>query len=159
MSLERRTQPRSTGLFLTLSALMLLLAMVTQQPWAAGARGEAKALLAPLEAAMTAMADRADGVMEGFGDVAGLRADNQRLRDQNAVLQRELAELQAQGLDNTALRDALGFQRGYGHATVTAQVTAVDHRDSATQDHAALEWVNEPAGLIVVLVITDFVGA
>ena len=273
MSLERRTQPRSTGLFLTLSALMLLLAMITQQPWAAGARGEAKALLAPLEAAMTAMADRADGVMEGFGDVAGLRADNQRLRDQNAVLQRELAELQAQGLDNTALRDALGFQRGYGHATVTAQVigrgpdgfsltvqidrgsadgvkpgmvvvtgaglvgrvretgqhasivqtladpqsrvnaflsksglegtvaggagrlqmqidprfgvtpaagefaitsgvgggyprglviaqvTAVDHRDSATQDHAALEWVNEPAGLIVVLVITDFVGA
>jgi rod shape-determining protein MreC len=273
MSLERRTQPRSTRLFLTLSAAMLLLAMVTQQPWAAGARAEAKALLEPLEASMTALSDRADAVMAGFGNVSGLRAENERLRQQNAELQRQVAELQAAGLDNAALREALGFQRSYGHATVTAevvghgpdgfsltveidrgsadgvqpgmvvvtgagllgrvreagrhaaivqtladpqsrvnaflsksglegtvaggpgslqmqidprfglvpavgefvitsgvgggyprglvvaQVTSVEHRDSATSDQATLQWVNDPAALSVVVVITDFIGS
>jgi rod shape-determining protein MreC len=122
VSLERRTRPRSTGLFLTLCAAMLLLAMVTQQPWAAGVRGEMKALLEPLEAAMTAVSDRAGAIASGFGDVAGLRADNQRLKDENAALNRQVAELQAEGLDNAALRQALDFQRAYGHATVPAQV-------------------------------------
>ena len=122
MSLERRTRPRSTGLFLTLCAAMLLLAMVTQQPWAAGVRGNVKALLEPLEAAMTAASDRLGAVASGFGEVAALRAENQRLQDQNAALQRQVAELQAEGLDNAALRQALDFQRAYGHTTVPAQV-------------------------------------
>jgi len=122
MSLERRTRPRSTGLFLTLCASMLLLAMITQQPWAAGLRGEAKALLAPLEGVMTAVSDRVTGITAGFGDVAGLRAQNQRLQDQNAALRRQVAELQADGLDNAALRQALDFQRTYGHTTVAAEV-------------------------------------
>jgi rod shape-determining protein MreC len=122
MSLERRTRPRSTGLFLTLSAAMLLLAMVTQQPWAAGVRGEAKALLEPLEAAMTAVSNRIDGLTAGLGDTASLRAQNQQLQDQNAELRRQIADLQADGLDNAALRQALDFQRSYGHSTVAAQV-------------------------------------
>ncbi len=251
---------------------MLLLAMVTQQPWAAGARGEAKSLLEPLEALMTAAGDRAGALTAGFGSVAGLRAENARLQQQNAALQAEVAELQADGLDNTALRQALDFQRSYGHATVAAevvgrgpdafgasvdidrgtadgvrpgmvvvtgaglvgrvgeagahaaivqtladpqsrvnaflsksalegtviggpgaldmdvdprfgvapsvsefaltsgvgggyprglvigQVSAVDHHDAATLDHATLAWVNDPAALSVVLVITDFIG-
>ena len=272
MSLERRTRPRSTGTFLVLCAAMLLLAMVTQQPWAAGMRGEAKSLLEPLEALMTAASDRVQVFTAGFGDVSGLRADNQRLSDENASLRRQLAELQADGLDNAALRQALDFQRSYGHATLTAevvgsgpdgfsasvvidrgtadgvrpgmvvatgagllgkveeagqhaaivqtladpqsrvnaflsksglegtvsggpgplqmdidprfgatpstgeyaitsgvgggyprglviaQVSSVDHHDASTLDHASLAWVNDPASLSVVLVITDFVG-
>jgi rod shape-determining protein MreC len=260
-------------LFLTLSAAMLLLAMVTQQPWAAGARGEAKALLEPLEATMMAASDRVAGWTSGLGDTAALRAENQRLQDQNAALQRQVAQLQAQGLDNEALRQALAFQRSYGHATLTAHVvgrgpdgfsltveidrgssdgvrtgmvvvtgaglvgrvrevgrhaaivqtladpqsrvsaylsksglegtviggrgalqmqidprfgaapstgefaitsgvgggyprglvvgrlTQVDHRDAATLDMGALSWVNDPAAVSVVLVITDFVGS
>jgi rod shape-determining protein MreC len=252
---------------------MLLLAMVTQQPWAAGARGEAKALLEPLEAAMVAASRPVTGWLAGFGDTASLRAENQRLEDQNAALQRQVAELQAEGLDNAALRQALGFERTYGHSTVTAQVvgrgpdgfsltleidrgsadgvrtgmvvvtgaglvgrvrevgqhaaivqtladpqsrvsaylsksglegtviggqgelgmqvdprfglapsdgefaissgvgggyprglvigrvTHVDHRDAATLDSASLSWVNDPAAISVVLVITDFVGS
>ena len=122
MSLERRTRPRSTGLFLILTASMLVLAMVTQQPWAAGLRGEAKALLEPLEAAMTGVADRVGAMTAGFGDTAALRAENQQLADQNAALRRQLAELQAEGVDNAALRQALDFQRSYGHATVAAEV-------------------------------------
>jgi len=273
MGLERRTRPRSTGLFLTLCASMLLLAMITQQPWAAGMRGEAKALLEPLEAVMTAISDHAATMTAGFGDVASLRSANQRLEDQNAALRREVAELQADGLDNAALRQALEFQRSYGHATVPAEVvgrgpdgfdmsleidrgladgvrpgmvvvtgaglvgrigeagqhaavvqtladpdsrvnaflsksglegtvlggpnaftmdidprfgaapasgefaitsgvgggyprglvigqlTSVDHHDAATLDHASVAWVNDPAAISVVLVITDFTGA
>lgn len=273
MSLERRTRPRSAGLFLTLCAAMLLLAMVTQQPWAAGVRGEAKALLEPLEAAMTAISDHAGRLTAGLGDTAALRAANQSLQDENAALRKQVAELQADGLDNAALRQALDFQRTYGHSTVAAevvgrgpdgfsasvdidrgyadgvklgmivvtgaglvgrvrevgqhaaivqtladpqnrvsaflsksglegtvyggagqlqmdvdprfgaapadgefaitsgvgggyprglviaQVTSVDHQDSATLDHASLQWVNNPAAISVVLVITDFIGA
>lgn len=122
MSLERRTQPRPTGLFLTLCAALLLLAMVTQQPWAAGARGYAKGAIAPLEAAMMGASDRVGGLMAVFGDNARLRSDNQQLQQDNADLRRQLAELQAAGQDNTALRQALAFQRSYGHTMVAAQV-------------------------------------
>jgi rod shape-determining protein MreC len=122
--LERRTRPRSTGTFLALCAAMLLLAMVSQQPWAAGVRGQAKSLIEPLAAAMTAVSDRVNATTAGFGDAAALRADNDRLREQNASLQRQVAELQADGLDNTALRAALDFQRTYGHTTVAAEVVA-----------------------------------
>ncbi len=273
MGLERRTRPRSTGLFLTLCASMLLLAMITQQPWAAGLRGEAKALLEPLESAMTAVSDRVSEITAGFWDVAGLRAQNQRLADENAALRRQVVELQAAGLDNAALRQALDFERSYGHATVPAQVvgrgpdgfsasleidrgladgvrpgmvvvtgaglvgrvgeagqhaavvqtladpesrvnaflsksglegtvtggpnaftmdidprfgaapatgeyaitsgvgggyprglligqlTSVDHHDAATLDHASVAWVNDPAAIGFVLVITDFTGS
>jgi cell shape-determining protein MreC len=93
--MERRTQARPTGLFLTLCAAMLLLAMVSQQPWAAGPRGYAKGALAPLEAAMMTVSDRVGGFTAVFGDNTGLRADNQRLQEQNAALQRQIAELQA----------------------------------------------------------------
>ena len=120
--MERRTQARPTGLFLTLCAAMLLLAMISQQPWAAGARSYAKGAIAPLEQAMTAVSDRVGTITAVFGDNATLRADNQRLQAQNAELQRQIAELQAAGQDNSALRQALDFKRSYGHAMVAAQV-------------------------------------
>lgn len=120
--MERRTQPRPTGLFFLLCAAMLVLAMVSEQPWAAGARGFAKDALAPLESAMTVASDRLGGITAGFGDNAALRAQNRSLEDQNAALRRQLAELQAAGHDNAALRQALDLQRAYGHQTVAADV-------------------------------------
>src|SRR5690348_7496477 len=102
--MERRTQSRPTGLFLFLCAGMLVLAMVTEQPWAAGARGYAKGLLTPLETAMTAAASRVGALTAGFGDNAALRTANQKLEADNAALRRQVAELQAAGQDNAALR-------------------------------------------------------
>jgi rod shape-determining protein MreC len=122
VSVERRTKSRSTGLFGTLCAAMLVLAMVSQQPWAAGARGLAKGAIVPLEATMMAASDRIGSITGMFGDIATLRAQNQRLQDQNAELRRQVAELNAAGLDNSALRQALAFERTYGHAMVAAQV-------------------------------------
>lgn len=101
---------------------MLLLAMLSQQPWAAGARGYAKSSLEPLESAMIVVAGEVGRVTSIFGDVASLRADNQRLEHQNSALQRQIAQLEANGLDNQALRQALDFERTYGHAMVAAQV-------------------------------------
>src|SRR6267378_313441 len=56
-----RAQSRSTGLFLFLCAAMLLLAMLSQQSWAASARGAAKSALAPVESAMTSLAAQVIG--------------------------------------------------------------------------------------------------
>jgi rod shape-determining protein MreC len=119
---EGRTQSRSTGLFLALCAAMLVLAMVTQQSWAAGARGAAKATLAPLEQGMTLVATGIDRATSAFGDISTLRSENQRLAAENQALRRQVAELSAAGQDNQALRQALDFQRSFGHRMVAAQV-------------------------------------
>ena len=120
--MERRTRSRSTGLFLTLVAAMLLVAMVSQQSWAAGARGATKGSLAPLESGMSLIAQGAGRVIGIYGNIAALRAENERLAAQNLELRREVAELSAAGQDNQALRQALDFERAFGHKMVAAQV-------------------------------------
>ena len=120
--MEGKTQSRSTGLFLALCAAMLVLAMVTQQSWATGARGAAKATLAPLEQGMTLVANAFDRATSAFGDISALRSENQRLASENQALRRQVAELSAAGQDNQALRQALDFQRTFGHHMVAAQV-------------------------------------
>jgi hypothetical protein len=60
---------------------MLILAMVTQQSWAEGARGAAKAALAPLEEGMTQLAsafDRATAALGGLGDPLDARRPGPR---------------------------------------------------------------------------------
>lgn len=113
---------RSTGLFLTLSAAMLLVALLSQQSWAAGPRGVAKSALAPLEADMTAIAGDAGRVTSVLGDISSLRAENDRLRAADDSLRRQVVELNAAAEENAALRQALGFERAYGRSMVAAQV-------------------------------------
>ena len=113
---------RSTGRFLTLAASMLALAVISQQSWAAGARGTAKGLLAPLEAQMMSIASGVERTTAIFGDIATLRAENQRLSAENQDLRRRLAELDAAAYDNKELRQALDFQRTFGHRTAVAEV-------------------------------------
>jgi rod shape-determining protein MreC len=117
-----RSQSRSTGLFLVLCASMLVLAMVSEQSWAAGARGVAKSALAPLEAAMTQVATNVDHVTAVFGDVSTLRAENQRLKAADEALRRQVVELNAAAKENATLRQALDFERSFGHRMVAAQV-------------------------------------
>ncbi len=117
-----RSQRRSTGLFLTLCAAMLLLAMVTEQTWAAGARGAVKSMLAPLEAVMTQVAGNVDRITSVFGDVSTLRAENQRLTAADQALRRQVVELNAAAKENASLRQALDFERSYGHHMVAAQI-------------------------------------
>jgi len=101
---------------------MLLLAMASQQPWAAGARGAAKSALAPVEGAMTSLAAQVDRLTSVFGDVSSLRAENQRLRAADEQLRRQIVELNAAAKENASLRQALNFQKASGHRLVAAQV-------------------------------------
>ena len=117
-----RSESRSTGLFLWLCAAMLVLAMVSQQSWAAGARGAAKGALAPLESAMTSVAGNVDRATAVFGDVSALRAENQRLKAADEALRRQVVELNAGAKENATLRQALDFERAFGHHMVAAQV-------------------------------------
>jgi rod shape-determining protein MreC len=117
-----RAKSRSTGFFLTLCAAMLLLAMLSQQSWAAGPRGAAKSALAPVEEVMTSAARQFDGLMSVFGDVSSLRSENARLRAADAELRRQVVELNAAAKENAALRKALDFQRASGHKMIAAQL-------------------------------------
>src|SRR2546428_8808625 len=117
-----RARPRSTGRFLALAAAMLALAMLSQQSWAEGVRGTAKSALAPLEAQMMSVASTGEHATAIFGDMASLSAQNQRLNAENQDLKRQVAELNAAALDNKELRQALDFQRAFGHRTVVTEV-------------------------------------
>lgn len=101
---------------------MLALAVLSQQSWAAGARGSAKSALAPLEAEMMSIASFVERGTAIFGDISSLRAQDQRLSAENQDLKRQIAELNAAAYDNNELRQALAFQRSFGHKTVVAEV-------------------------------------
>lgn len=117
-----RGQSRSTGLFFVLCAAVVVLAILSHQSWAAGARGAAKSALAPLEGAITSAAGGYDRITSVLGDVASLRAENQRLRAADEALRRQVVELNATATENATLRQALDFERSYGHRMVAAQV-------------------------------------
>src|SRR3982074_3793363 len=108
---SRKSQSRSTGLFLTLCAAMLVLAMLSEQSWAAGARGAAKSALAPLESAMTQASRSVDRVTSVLGDISALRAENQRLMAADLALRRQVIELDAAAKGNPHLGHAPRVKR------------------------------------------------
>ena len=97
-----RTRPRPHAVCFSLSApAMLLLAMVSQQPWAAGARGVAKGALAPLRGMLTAAGDRASQVTLWFWrQRAAARGEQRGCRRRTQTSSARSRELQADGLDN-----------------------------------------------------------
>lgn len=106
-------------------ATILLVAMVSQQSWAAGARGVAKSALAPFESGLTAAAAQLDRVSSVLGDISSLRTQNQQLLADDAALRRQVAQLNAAASENLALRQALDFERSFGHRMVAAQVVGL----------------------------------
>ncbi len=122
MDYGAKSSSRRTGLFLVLCAVMLLLAMLSQQPWAAGARGATRSALAPLEQAMTSAMAQVDRVGSVFGDTSTLRAENARLRAADEALRRQVVELNAAAKENASLRQALNFQKASGHKLIAAEV-------------------------------------
>ena len=71
---------------------------------------------------MSGAADRYDRLTSGFGDVSALRAENRQLRAADDSMRRQLVALDAAAKENATLRDALKFERAYGHKMVAAQV-------------------------------------
>jgi rod shape-determining protein MreC len=104
---------------------MLLAALLSQQSWAAGARGVAKSALAPFESGLTAGTAELGRATSVLGDISMLRAQNQQLLADDAALRRQVAELDAAGRENSTLRQALDFERSFGHRMVAAQVVGL----------------------------------
>lgn len=104
---------------------LLLIAMLSQQSWAAGARGAAKSALAPFESGLTAAASQLDRVTSVLGDISTLRSENQRLLADDQALRRQVVELNAAAKENATLRQALEFERSFGHRMVAAQVVGL----------------------------------
>ena len=125
-TLRARRRSTSTPLFLALCAAMVVLSSVSQQPWAAGARGEVKSALSPVEAAVTSWVSKVDGFTSMFGNTAQLRADNERLRSADEQLRAQLLQLNGVAKENAALRQALGFAQSSGYRMVAADVIARD---------------------------------
>jgi len=95
---------RTVSLFLGL--VMVSLVMITVDLRASGsgfggaARDAVQVVFRPIQEAFNAVTDPIVGFVEGISDLVGLRSENERLRDEVAALERELAEtesLQAQG--------------------------------------------------------------
>jgi rod shape-determining protein MreC len=120
--LNRRAQSRSSGLFISTSAALLVLVLLTQLPVAAGPRGYLKGAITPLAVVVSGFLDWAGGGLAVAGEASHLRTDNNRLAAENASLRRQVAELQAAGQENAALRQALDFQKNFGHRLLAAQV-------------------------------------
>ena len=71
---------------------------------------------------MTSLAYQVERVTSVFGDVSALRAENQRLRAADEQLRRQIVELNAAAKENSALRQALDFEKSSGHRMVAANV-------------------------------------
>jgi rod shape-determining protein MreC len=125
-TLRARRRSTSTPLFLALCAAMVVLSAVSQQPWAAGARGDMKSAVSPLEAAVTSWVSQVDRFTSMFGSTAQLRADNERLRSADEQLRAQLLQLNGVAKENAALRQALGFAQSSGYRMVAANVIARD---------------------------------
>src|SRR5258707_13045263 len=113
--MQGSTRSRSTGRFLALAASMLVLAVLSQQSWAAGARGAAKSVLAPLEGQMTSLASTAGRATAMFGDIASLRAKNKGLTAEKQSLRRRRVTLSTAPYTIKELSKALEFPRSFGH--------------------------------------------
>jgi rod shape-determining protein MreC len=119
---NRRAQPRSSGLFLVTAAALAVLVLLTQLPMAAGPRGYLKGALAPAAVVTSSFLDWSGNGLSVIGEASRLRSDNTRLAAQNADLRRQLAELQAAGKENADLRKALDFERTFGHRLLATEV-------------------------------------
>ncbi|TMD53000.1 MAG: rod shape-determining protein MreC [Chloroflexi bacterium] len=106
-----RAQSRSSGLFFGSVAAMVALVLLTQLPGASTPRGYLKGAVAPLAVVSSGVLDWAGGGVAVLRDAGRLRADDRRLSAENAALRRQVAELQAQGAENSELRKALEFQK------------------------------------------------
>jgi len=119
---NRRAQSRSSGLFLGSAAALIALLLLTQLPLAAGPRGYLKGAMTPVAVVTSGFLDWVGGGLSVVGEASHLRSDNQRLAAENALLRRQVAELQAAGQENADLRRALDFAKGFGHRLLTATV-------------------------------------
>jgi rod shape-determining protein MreC len=88
------------------------------------AQEAAARLVAPVQAAVTAVAAGVGDLVETIGEIGGLRAENDALRSELAGADQRIAELQEAARENARLRALLGLQAVLGWDLVPGRVVA-----------------------------------
>lgn len=120
---------RTTGMFIGL--LVLSLALVTVDLRASGGglgstlRDGAQAVFAPVERIVASATRPVGDALENLSNLFSLSADNQRLRQQVADLERQLQETESLQVRVSELEALLGVEPPGGLDSIAAQVLAV----------------------------------
>lgn len=152
----RPSVDRTVSLFLIL--VVLSLALITVDLRASGAglggslRGATQVVFTPVQRLFTAVTSPVVGFFEGISDLVGLRAENERLREEVADLERQLGEtasLQARVREMEAI---LGVEPPDALESVTARVLA---RGVSEFDHIRLIDKGRSDGITVDMPVVD----
>lgn len=81
-------------------------------------------LVAPVQSAVSGLADSVEELVDTFGEIGILRADNEELRTSLAAAEARIAELEEASRDNARLRLLLGLPATLGWDLVPARVVA-----------------------------------
>jgi rod shape-determining protein MreC len=159
---------RSTSLFVALLVLSFLIATFDVRAEGAGVgasmREGAQAIFAPVQSAATAIARPVAGFIDGVSNIAGLRDEVDRLREENDALRSQLTDVAALENQLGELQRVNDLDPPGELATITARIAALGPTDfdqirwidKGTDDAVALgQAVVDEDGLIGRI---DFVG-
>ncbi|MCJ7725295.1 MAG: rod shape-determining protein MreC [Acidimicrobiia bacterium] len=152
----RPSVDRTVSLFLGLIVLSLILITVDLRASGAGVGGTARdavqAIFTPVQRVFDAVTSPVVGFFEGISDLVGLRSENERLRDEVAELERELAETESLQVRVRELEAALGIDPPEDLESVTATVLA---RGVSEFDHIRLIDKGRSDGITVDMPVVD----
>jgi rod shape-determining protein MreC len=124
----RPSVDRTVGLFLGLIFLSMVLITVDLRASGGGFGGSlrdvAQVVFRPVQTGFRAVTDPVVGFFEGISDLVGLRSENERLRDEVADLERQLALTESLQVRVRELEEILGVEPPEALETVTARVLA-----------------------------------
>jgi rod shape-determining protein MreC len=124
---------RSTAVFIGLLAASLIMVTVDLRASGAGIGGTLRdgtqAAFTPIQKGVGFITRPVVGFFEGLSDLIGVRGENQRLAQQVADLERQLAEAQSLQQRISELEKILGVEPPEGIDSITARVMAVGVSD------------------------------
>lgn len=152
----RPSVDRTVSLFLGLIVLSLILITVDLRASGAGVGGSARdavqVVFTPVQKVFDAVTSPIVGFFEGISDLVGLRSENERLRQEVAALDRELAETESLQAKVRELEAALGIEPPDELESVTATVLA---RGVSEFDHIRLIDKGRSDGITVDMPVVD----
>jgi rod shape-determining protein MreC len=152
----RPSVDRTVSLFLGLIVVSLVLITIDLRASGSGVGGSARDLaqtvFRPVQSLVSAVTDPVVGFFEGISELVGIRSENERLREDVAALERELAateSLQARVLE---LEQILGVEPPDQLESVTATVLA---RGVSEFDHIRLVDKGRADGITIDMPVVD----
>jgi rod shape-determining protein MreC len=133
---------RSTTLFVSLLMLSFLLATFDVRAQGSGLGGSlregAQALFAPVQQLATAVTRPVAGFIDGVSNIAGLRDEVERLREENAVLNAQLADVQSVQNRLAELEQVNDLEPPGDLPTITARIASL-----GPSDFDQIRWIDK----------------